>query len=87
MNHAEYQTRYADTIARETMSNARTTMERALAELDRYIARYEQADSLNSKADILNWTINHLATYVTSNVRLDLIARAQAELARADITR
>ena len=39
---------------------------------------------LIDKANVLNWTLSHLATYVPNNVRLDLIASAQAELVRAD---
>lgn len=77
MNYANYQAQYAET-------NARAVLERTLVELDRYIERFEQADSLNNKADVLNWTLNHLTTYISCNVRLDLIAQAQAELVRAD---
>ena len=81
---AEYIAQYAETSGRDVLANARTTMQRALEELDRYIARYDEAESLKDKANVLNWTLSHLATYVPNNVRLDLIASAQAELVRAD---
>jgi len=85
MNTArEYQTQYAETLGRDALANARATMQRALEELDRYIARYDEAEQIKDKANVINWTLSHLATYVPNNVRLDLIARAQAELARAD---
>ena len=83
-NPSEYQDNYAETNGREARANARATMQRALEELDRYIARYEEAESLKDKANVRNWTLSHLATYVPNNVRLDLIAGAQAELVRAD---
>ena len=45
--------------------------------------RFDNYDDLNDKAAVLNWAINHLATYIPSNVRLDLIAIAQARLTSA----
>ncbi|QIK36763.1 hypothetical protein GWK36_00715 [Caldichromatium japonicum] len=33
---------------------------------------------------MMNWTLNELACNITPNLRLDLIASAQAELVRAD---
>jgi hypothetical protein len=87
MNDADYIANHAETQGREALANARATMERALAELDHFIARYEEVEGLKHKANVLNWTLNHLATYVPNNVRLDLIAGAQAELMRADARR
>jgi len=87
MNDADYIANHAETQGREALANARATMERALAELDHYIGRYEEVEDLTDKANVLNSTLNHLATYVASNVRLDLIAGAQAELMRADARR
>ena len=81
---AQYTSRYAETSGRDALANARATMQRALEELDRYIERYNEAEQLKDKANVLNWTLSHLATYVPNNVRLDLIASAQAELVRAD---
>ena len=67
--------------AREALAQARSTLERALRELDRYTSRFEEAESLRDKADVMNWTLNELACNITPNLRLDLIANAQAELA------
>lgn len=69
--------------AREALAQARSTLERALRELDRYTARFDEAESLRDKADVMNWTLNTLASSILPNLRLDLIASAQAELARA----
>ena len=80
----EFQAHYAETSGRDALANARATMQRALRELDRYTNRFEEAESLRDKADVMNWTLNELACNITPNLRLDLIAGAQAELVRAD---
>ena len=84
---AQYTSRYAETSGRDALANARATMQRALEELVRYIERYNEAEQLKDKANVLNWTLSHLATYVPNNVRLDMIAGAQAELIRAAATK
>ena len=83
----QHTSRYAETSGRDALANARATMQRALEELDRYIERYDEAEQLKDKANVLNWTLSHLATYVPNNVRLDMIAGAQAELLRATATK
>ncbi|MDR2188757.1 MAG: hypothetical protein LBE62_12045 [Azonexus sp.] len=83
-DYAKHQTEYAKRNAREALDNARATVARALLEIDRYIERYEEAETLHNKADVMNWTLSHLAGYIGNNARLDLLARAQAELIRAD---
>lgn len=80
----QYQTEYATQSGHDALTRARATMQSALAELDHYISRYENAEGLKDKANVLNWTLGHLATYVPNNVRLDLLATAQAELIKAD---
>ena len=81
-SQADYEIEYATRSGHVALANARATLERALAELDHYIARYEGAEDIKDKANVLNWALGHLATYVPSNVRLDMIATAQAELVR-----
>lgn len=83
---AEYEIEYATSNGRAALANARATLDRAMAELDHYITRFDEADGLRNKADVLNWALNHLATYIPSNVRLDVIATAQTELIRANAT-
>jgi hypothetical protein len=68
--------------AREAMIQARSTLERSLRELDRYAKRFERAESLYDKADVMNGLLNELASNIMPNLRLDLIASAQAELVR-----
>jgi len=83
MTELEYQTRSANTRARNALANARAILESATRQLDDYAERFEQAESQHARADIINWTLAHLATYIPANIRLDLLASAQAELTRA----
>ena len=63
------------------MLTARSTLERSLRELDHYIERLETAETPHDKSQVMNWALNALACNITPNLRLDLIANAQAELA------
>lgn len=67
--------------AKDALLNARSTLERSLRDLDHYIERLDAADSLHDKSQVMNWALNALACNITPNLRLDLIANAQAELA------
>jgi len=69
--------------AREAIAQARSTLERSLRELDRYAERFEGAETVHDQAKTMNWLLNELASNILPNLRLDLIASAQAELARA----
>ena len=84
---ADYIAHYAETSGRDALANALATMQCATEELDRYIARYDELEQLKDKANVLNWALSHLATYIPNNVRLDMIAGAQAELLRATATK
>ena len=68
--------------AADALANARGTLIRALHELDSYIEKFDAADSPARKAELLNWALNHLATGIAPNLRLDLIANAQAMFTR-----
>ena len=81
-NEAEWQTQIAEQSAADALANARGTLVRALQELDTYIDKFSTADSTARKAELLNWTLNYLATGITPNLRLDLIANAQAVFTR-----
>ena len=81
-NEAEWQTQIAEQSAADALANTRGTLVRALQELDTYIDKFSTADSTARKAELLNWTLNYLATGITPNLRLDLIANAQAVFTR-----
>ena len=67
--------------AKDALLTARSTLERSLRELDHYIKRLDAADTPHDKSQVMNWALNALACNITPNLRLDLIANAQAELA------
>ena len=77
-NESEWQIQIAEQNAADALANARGTLTRALQELDSYIEKFDAADSPARKAELLNWTLNHLATGIAPNLRLDLSANAQA---------
>lgn len=81
-NETEWQTQIAEQNAADALANARATLIRALHELDSYIEKFDAADSPARKAEALNWTLNYLATGIAPNLRLDLIANAQAQFTR-----
>jgi hypothetical protein len=67
--------------AKDALLTARSTLERCLRELDHYIERLDTAETPHDKSQVMNWALNALACNITPNLRLDLIANAQAELA------
>ena len=71
----------AEQKARDALLTARSTLERSLRELDQYIERLDADETLQEKSQVMNWALNALACNITPNLRLDLIANAQAELA------
>ena len=68
--------------ARESLMNARNTLERALQEMDSYVAQFDGAATDGDRAKILNWTINHLVSSIQPNLRIDVLADSQSELAK-----
>jgi len=71
----------AEQKAKDALLTARSTLERSLRELDQYIERLDAADTPRDKSQVMNWALNALVCNITPNLRLDLIANAQAELA------
>lgn len=67
---------------REALLYARNILDRAIREIDTYIDYLDKADSNRKRAQIMNWALHYLACNILPNVRLDLIANAQAELSK-----
>jgi hypothetical protein len=79
-NKSEFTKRLAENDGEEALARARETLVRALEELDHYINKFEAANDSRLKAEILNWTLNFLSSSIANNLRLDLLANAQAKL-------
>jgi len=69
--------------AKQALIYARSILERAIHELDTYIDYLDKADSNSKRAQIMNWALHYLVCNILPNVRLDLIANAQAELSQS----
>ena len=68
--------------ARESLMNARNTLERALQDMESFVAQFDVAATDGDRAKILNWTINHLVSSIQPNLRIDMLADRQSELAK-----
>ncbi len=66
--------------AENHLNVVRLTLMRALEEVGRYQKSFVEESDLSRKADILNWTLNYLVTGILPNLRIDLLATAQANL-------
>ena len=66
--------------AENHLNVVRLTLMRALEEVGSYQKTFVEESDLSRKADALNWTINYLVTGILPNLRIDLLAHAQANL-------
>lgn len=66
--------------AENRLNVVRLTLMRALEEVGSYQKTFVEESDLSRKADILNWTLNYLVTGILANLRIDLLAHAQANL-------
>ncbi len=80
----EIKAQYAEEAALKALLHAQTTLEANIRELDRYIEKFKEASTAKDKAAVLNWSLNHLVCNISPNLRLDMIANAQAEMARSE---
>jgi hypothetical protein len=70
--------------AREALVYARDILKRAIREIDTYIDYLDKAENNSKRAQIMNWALYYLVCNILPNVRLDLIANAQAEFSKPD---
>lgn len=82
MNESNWAERLAEGEGKEALARARAALVRALEELDLYSEKYDAAENPIRRAEVLNWTLHYLSTGIMSNLRLDLLANAQARLTR-----
>jgi DNA-binding transcriptional regulator YbjK len=77
----EIQKQYAVTQAKERLQDAVNTLQRSMYELEVYIERFDQADTERERSQVVNWAVNYLVCSITPNLRIDLLADSQAQLA------
>lgn len=68
----------AQNDAVKRLDDAIDVLTRATRDMALYKARIQAEDDLRAQAENLNWAIQHLATNVLGNLRLDRMATAQA---------
>jgi DNA-binding transcriptional regulator YbjK len=77
----EIQKQYAVTQAKERLQDAVNTLQRSMYELEVYIERFDQAETERERSQVVNWAVNYLVCSITPNLRIDLLADSQAQLA------
>ncbi len=70
----------------DALTAAIETLKSATREIERYRENYVIADTPRLEADCLNWAVNHIASNIIGNTRLDLLASAQARITAANAT-
>jgi hypothetical protein len=75
------QGQYVVKQAAERLQDAVNTLQRCMFEVERYGERYSEADTDRERAQVVNWVINYLVCSITPNLRIDLLADSQAQLA------
>jgi hypothetical protein len=75
------QHKFAVEQATERMQDAVNTLQRSMYELELYIERLEKADSDRERSNVVNRFLTYLANGITPNIRFDLLADSQAQLA------
>ena len=78
----ELQAQQVREIAKERLQSAINSLQRAMYELERYAEKFDEAEDNAERAKVLNLSINHLVCNIQPNLRIDLLAHSQAELAK-----
>jgi hypothetical protein len=68
--------------AHERLQEAINCLQRNMIELECYVEKLDAAANDVQRAEIINAAINHLVTGIQPNLRIDLLARSQAELCK-----
>jgi hypothetical protein len=74
------------TEAKERLQSAINSLQRAMYDLEVYADKYDNAGTDYDRAKVINYAINHLYCNIQPNLRIDLLADSQAELAKLEIS-
>ena len=72
-------------IAKERLQSAINSLQRAMYDLEVYADKYDSAGTDYDRAKVINYAINHLYCNIQPNLRIDLLADSQAELAKLEV--
>ncbi len=74
------------TEAKERLQSAINSLQRAMYDLEVYADKYDNAGTDYDRAKVINYAINHLYCNIQPNLRIDLLADSQAELAKLEVS-
>lgn len=72
---------FVRTHARKNLQSAVNNLQAALRVMESYVEKLEAAGSDSERAWVMNCAIEHLVCNLQPNLRIDLLASSQAELA------
>lgn len=72
-------------MAKERLQSAINSLQRAMYALDVYADKFDNAGTDYERGKVMNYAINHLYCNIQPNLRIDLLADSQAELAKLEV--
>ena len=72
--------------AKERLQSAINSLQRAMYALEVYADKFDNAATDYERGKVINYAINHLYCNIQPNLRIDLLADSQAELAKLEVT-
>ena len=72
-------------IAKERLQSAINSLQRAMYDLEVYSDKFDKASTDYERGKVINYAINHLYCNIQPNLRIDLLADSQAELAKLEV--
>jgi len=81
----EMQAQQVREIAKQRLQSAINSLQRAMYDLEVYADKYDNASTDYERAKVINYAINHLYCNIQPNLRIDLLADSQAELAKLEV--
>ena len=73
-------------MAKERLQSAINSLQRAMYALEVYADKFDNAATDYERGKVMNYAINHLYCNIQPNLRIDLLADSQAELAKLEVT-
>ena len=73
---------YARQQAQQRLQSAINTLQRNMYSMECLLEKLEEAKDDTERAQVMNSAINHLICNIQPNLRIDLLAQSQAELAK-----
>ena len=71
--------------AKQRLQSAINSLQRAMYDLEVYADKYDNAGTDYERAKVVNYAINHLYCNIQPNLRIDVLADSQAELAKLQV--